>query len=145
MILDFNENWTFCREGGTPVPVTLPHDAMIAEKRRENAASGTNNGYFPGGVYRYEKRFEVAKEDTGKSFVLHFEGVYQNCTVSVNGTEVCRHNYGFTAFDADLSGHLIAGENTVAVTADNSLQPNCRWYTGSGIYRPVILFRSLYR
>ncbi len=139
MILDFNENWTFCREGGTPVPVTLPHDAMIAEKRRENAAAGMNNGYFPGGVYRYEKRFEVSKEDTRKSIVLHFEGVYQNCTVSINGTEVCRHRYGFTAFDADLSGHVIAGENTVAVTADNSLQPNCRWYTGSGIYRPVTL------
>ena len=139
MIQSFNDNWTFCREGGTPVPVTLPHDAMIHEKRRATAAGGKNNGYFPGGIYRYEKRFEVAKEDTGKSIVLHFEGVYRNCTVLINGKEVCRHSYGFTAFDADLSGHVNVGENTVAVRVDNSLQPNCRWYTGSGIYRPVTL------
>ena len=32
-----------------------------------------------------------------------------------------------------------AGENTLRVTVDNSLEPNCRWYTGSGIYRPVHL------
>ncbi|MBR3179111.1 MAG: DUF4982 domain-containing protein [Clostridia bacterium] len=139
MIRIFNDNWTFCREGGTPVPVTLPHDAMIHEKRRATAAGGKNNGYFPGGIYRYEKRFEVAEEDTGKSIVLHFEGVYRNCTVLVNGTEICRHSYGFTAFDADLSNHVNAGENTVTVRVDNSLQPDCRWYTGSGIYRDVTL------
>ena len=31
------------------------------------------------------------------------------------------------------------GENTVTVVADNSQLPNSRWYTGSGIYRPVWL------
>ncbi|MBQ1771506.1 MAG: DUF4982 domain-containing protein, partial [Clostridia bacterium] len=66
-------------------------------------------------------------------------GVYRNCTVLINGKEVCRHSYGFTAFDADLSGHVNAGENTVTVRVDNSLQPDCRWYTGSGIYRDVTL------
>ena len=31
------------------------------------------------------------------------------------------------------------GENTITVTVDNSQLPNSRWYTGSGIYRPVNL------
>ena len=140
MILDFNDNWTFRREGEQKaVPIRLPHDAMLIEPRRPDARGGTNNGYFPGGVYVYEKRFDLDAADVGKSFVLHFEGVYRDCTVSVNGRVVCRHRYGFTAFDADSSDFVQAGENTVTVRVDNSLQPNCRWYTGSGIYRPVTL------
>ena len=35
--------------------------------------------------------------------------------------------------------HVKAGNNTVRVEVDNSLEPNCRWYSGSGIYRPVSL------
>ena len=140
MILDFNGNWTFRREGEQKaVPIRLPHDAMLIEPRRPDARGGTNNGYFPGGVYVYEKRFDLDAADVGKSFVLHFEGVYRDCTVSVNGRVVCRHRYGFTAFDADSTDFVQAGENTVTVRVDNSLQPNCRWYTGSGIYRPVTL------
>ena len=140
MILDFNDNWTFRREGEQKaVPIKLPHDAMLIEPRRPDARGGTNNGYFPGGVYVYEKRFDLDAADVGKSFVLHFEGVYRDCTVSVNGRVVCRHRYGFTAFDADSTDFVQAGENTFTVRVDNSLQPNCRWYTGSGIYRPVTL------
>ena len=140
MILDFNDNWTFRKEGETlSVPVTLPHDAMLTEKRRASALGGKNNGFFPGGVYVYEKHFAVDGDDLGKSFVLHFDGVYQNCTVSVNGREAGRHRYGFTAFDVDISDLVCTGKNTVTVCVDNSLQPNCRWYTGSGIYRPVTL------
>ena len=87
MILDFNDNWTFRREGEQKaVPIRLPHDAMLIEPRRPDARGGTNNGYFPGGVYVYEKRFDLDAADVGKSFVLHFEGVYRDCTVSVNGS-----------------------------------------------------------
>jgi beta-galactosidase/beta-glucuronidase len=32
------------------------------------------------------------------------------------------------------------GENTIRVVADNSMLPNSRWYSGSGIYRPVWLW-----
>ena len=141
--IDFDAGWTFRREGGEPVSVTLPHDAMIHEPRRSTAVAGTNNGYFPGGVYLYEKRFGIDSADVGKSLVLHFEGVYGACEVLVNGTLVARHAYGFTPFDADFSNVARAGENLVSVRVDNSLQPNCRWYTGSGIYRPVsLLVRS---
>ena len=139
MILDFNENWLFFREGNASVPVTLPHDAMLTEMRRSTCRNGVNSGYFPGGKYRYEKRFALDASQIGKSIVLHFEGIYQNAVVSVNGTEACRHRYGYTPFDADISDLVQAGENTVTVTADNSLEPNCRWYSGSGIYRPVTL------
>ena len=139
VILDFCDNWTFRKEGGTPVPVNLPHDAMILEPRDGSCRNGVNSGYFPGGKYIYEKVFDVAAQDIGKSIVIHFEGVYQNCRVCVNGKEVGSHKYGYTAFDVDISDAVMAGSNTVTVRVDNSLEPNCRWYSGSGIYRPVQL------
>ena len=139
MILDFNDNWTFCKRGGKPVPVTLPHDAMLTETRSATAVAGVNNGYFPGGVYFYEKRFPVEEADIGRFFVLHFEGVYQNCDISANGNAAGSHRYGYTAFDVDISAFVVAGENVLTVRVDNSLQPNCRWYSGAGICRPVTL------
>ena len=139
MVIDFCKNWTFCKEGGKPVAVDLPHDAMILEQRDPSCRNGVNSGYFPGGKYTYEKKFSVEPAMIGKSIELHFEGVYQNCKVYVGDRLAGQHRYGYTAFDVDISGLVQAGENTVRVTVDNSLEPNCRWYSGSGIYRPVQL------
>lgn len=139
MTLDFCRNWTFCKEGGAPVPVDLPHDAMLLEKRDGGCRNGVNSGYFPGGKYTYEKAFELDAAMLGKSVVLHFEGVYQNCKVYANRKLADSHRYGYTAFDVDISDFVQSGENTVRVEVDNSLEPNCRWYSGSGIYRPVQL------
>lgn len=139
MTLVFCRNWTFCKEGGAPVPVDLPHDAMLLEKRDGGCRNGVNSGYFPGGRYTYEKAFELDAAMLGKSVVLHFEGVYQNCKVYANRKLADSHRYGYTAFDVDISDFVQSGENTVRVEVDNSLEPNCRWYSGSGIYRPVQL------
>ena len=140
MIVDLNKDWLFCKEGGVPVETDLPHDAMLAEPRDRTCRNGVNTGYFPGGRYQYEKRFVLNEENIGKSIVLHFEGVYQNCRVYLNGLEVGVYHYGYTAFDVDISDAVRAGENTLRVTVDNSLEPNCRWYSGSGIYRPVTMY-----
>ena len=46
----FNTGWT-CRhllEEGPAVPVTLPHDAALAEPRTETAPGGTNTGWSEG-------------------------------------------------------------------------------------------------
>ena len=119
--------------------VDLPHDAMIVEKRNGGCRNGVNSGYFPGGRYIYEKSFDLDAAEIGKSVVLHFEGVYQNCKVYVGDRLAGSHRYGYTAFDIDISDYVKAGNNTVRVEVDNSLEPNCRWYSGSGIYRPVSL------
>ena len=130
----FNENWAFNGK-----PVTLPHDAMISEQRRADAPGGGGHGYFPGGVYTYEKVFEAPEEWQEKTVLVEFEGVYKNATVSLNGQELCFHPYGYTGFTVELVGLNYGGENTLTVIADNSQLPNSRWYTGSGIYRPVWL------
>ena len=137
MIVDLSKDWLFCKDKGVPVKTNLPHDAMLAEPRDSTCRNGVNTGFFPGGKYRYEKRFVLDEEKIGKSIVLHFEGIYQNCKVYLNGIEVGAHHYGYTAFDVDISAAVHAGSNTLRVTVDNSLEPNCRWYSGTGIYRPV--------
>ena len=119
--------------------VDLPHDAMLLEKRDGGCRNGVNSGYFPGGKYAYGKTFELDAAMPGKPVALHFEGVYQNCKVYVNGKLAGSHRYGYTAFDVDISDFAESGENNIRVEVDNSLEPNCRWYSGSGIYRPVHL------
>lgn len=132
--LPFNENWT-CNGKS----VTLPHDAQIGEKRSRDTSDG-GHGYFPGGVYTYEKIFAVPDEFRRKTLILEFEGVYRHAVVSLNGREIARHAYGYTGFFVPLTDLTGTGENRLTVTADNSELPNSRWYTGSGIYRPVWLW-----
>ena len=137
---DFGSGWTYWSDNQPEkVAVTLPHDAMIGQARRADAPSGYGSAYFPADVYHYEKSFDVPRAWLEKHVSLHFEGVYRNATVSVNGQEAAFHPYGFTPFTVSLDGLLHAGGNTVRVDADNSAMPNLRWYSGGGIYRPVWL------
>ncbi len=72
--------------------------------------------------------------------MLAFGGVYQKATVVLNGEEVGRRLYGYSAFTVDLTGKLRIGEdNEIRVVADNTQTPNSRWYSGCGIYREVEL------
>jgi beta-galactosidase len=138
-IVDFNRGWSFAKKGEAFSEVDLPHDAMQTEKRDRFCRNGKMTGFFPGGKYIYEKKFQIHEEDLDKYVAIFFEGVYQNCTVFVNGKAAGKHRYGFTEFTIEISDFIKAGENIVSVQVDNSLEPNCRWYTGSGIYRPVSL------
>ena len=61
-----------------------------------------------------------------------------NAEVTLNGNMLGRQNYGYTTFHMCLDPWLKYGEeNTLEVFVDNSAVPNSRWYSGSGIYRPV--------
>ena len=131
--ISFNAGW-LCNDR----TVTLPHDAQITEKRGADVSNG-GHGYFPGGVYTYKKTFTAPAEWEGKVVLMEFEGVYKNVTVCLNGKELCFHPYGYTGFFVELQGLNTGAENTLTVVADNSRIPNSRWYSGSGIYRPVWL------
>lgn len=139
----FHDNW-WMRKGEesseAACPVILPHDAMIHEKRQSNAEGGSAHGYFPGGIYIYEKRFVVPEEWKGKCVYLEFEGVYKNSAISLNGEKIGGRPYGYVPFLLRLDKGIKYGEeNVLTVEVDNSKLPNSRWYTGSGIYRPVNL------
>ena len=138
----FNNNWTFKKQGEAAGRViTLPHDAMLEEKRAQENATGSAGAYFGTGVYEYEKELEVPVEWSDKHVEIQFEGVYKNSKVYVNDVEVGGAAYGYIPYFVNLDGKVNYGaKNTIKVVADNSEAPNSRWYTGAGIYRPVWLW-----
>ncbi len=141
----FHSGW-YCKhlnDAGIGTPVLLPHDAMLAEPRNAGAKCGINGGWFEGHCYEYTKTFFVPEKVRQEHWVLEFEGVQHNAQVYLNDILVAERPYGYSNFYAELDGHLVyGGENCLRVIADNSDQPNSRWYTGSGIYRPVRLWKS---
>ena len=64
--LEFNLGWN-CNGKA----VRLPHDAQILETRSADASDG-GHGYFPGGVYTYEKVFMAPVEWKDKTVLLEF-------------------------------------------------------------------------
>ena len=148
--INFDEGWRFML--GDPAQaqtkefsdaawrvLDVPHDWSIEGSFDENAPGGGTAAYLPTGNGWYRKSFVLAKNTAGKRITLAFDGVYQRSEVWVNGVSLGMRPYGFIGFSYDLTPHLApAGKvNQIAVRVDNSLQPNCRWYSGSGIYRRV--------
>ena len=133
----FDFGWKFTHNGTTQL-VDLPHDWDILEGPHSGkGATGTGGGWFEAGKGEYRKLFASPKGEVVK---LHFEGVYQKSEIFVNGQKVGQHHYGYTPFTVDITKMLKnKGMNEVVVKVDNSQQPNCRWYSGSGIYRHVWL------
>ena len=139
----FNTNWRVKHlEEEDWLEVTLPDDAMLREPRTAEAMGGLNVSWFEGRDYLYSKTFSLSAEEAAKHNVLEFEGVYRKAEVIINGQKAGFRPYGYTNFYVDCDAYVHEGENTVEVIARNADQPNSRWYSGAGIYRPVRLWTS---
>lgn len=141
--ISLNKEW-ICYRSGCPdkkFSTDLPHDAMLLDSRSENSPGGVNTGWYDAQDYTYEKEFYVPAEWEGRCLILEFEGVYRKATVSVNGQKAAFHDYGYTGFYIDITKFVSYGrENYLRVDVVNSDQPNSRWYSGTGIYRPAWLY-----
>jgi beta-galactosidase len=148
LLLDFN--WKFIQSDvtGAEAPdfndtnwrtLNLPHDWSIEGEFKQDAITKGAGGYLPTGIGWYRKHFNLSSIGKGQQFWIEFDGVYMNSDVWINGQHLGKHPYGYTSFCYDLTPYIKKGENIIAVRIDNSLQPNSRWYSGSGIYRHVWL------
>ncbi|MCL2741856.1 MAG: DUF4982 domain-containing protein [Oscillospiraceae bacterium] len=138
----FSKGWSFTFKGSTGT-VDLPHDFSIIQRRDPKARSGASNGFFPGGVADYSKNLLIPESARGRRFFLEFEGAYMNATVRVNQSIAAFHPYGYTSFTADVTPYIRYGsDNAVTVNVSNDALPNTRWYSGSGLYRPVWLMEA---
>ena len=113
-----------------------------------------DSGQTVGGTGWYRKTFTLPtnrgsldKTLRNKSLRLRFDGVYNQAEVWVNGRKAAINVYGYMPFVVDLNAILKDNANrdpkderrvTIAVKAVNE-GLNCRWYSGSGIYRHVWL------
>jgi beta-galactosidase len=120
--------------------LNLPHDWSIEGKFSKDNPATPEGGALPGGIGWYRKTFTVPAASKGKLVYIDFDGVYQKSDVWVNGHHLGFRPNGYISFRYELTPYLnFGGKNTIAVKVDNSVQPNSRWYSGSGIYRNVWL------
>jgi beta-galactosidase len=119
--------------------LNLPHDWSIEGEFKEDAITKGPGGYLPTGIGWYRKHFNITAIGKGQQFRIEFDGVYMNSDIWINGQHLGKHPYGYASFYYDLTPYIKKGENIIAVKVDNSIQPNSRWYSGSGIYRHVWL------
>jgi beta-galactosidase len=126
--------------------VTLPHDWAIAGPVKEDAPSKGAGAFMPTGIGWYRKSFTVSTADAKpaaarRTFVV-FDGVMANSDVYLNGELLGHRPYGYVSFVYELTPHLRAGKNVIAVKVDDSQQPASRWYPGAGINRQVRLITT---
>ena len=148
--INLNREWEYCVSGGNVifdpsaertarVPVTLPHDAMIHEKRTPDAPSGAAKGFYPNKDYDYYRTLFAPADWKEKRVFLRFEGVYMNARVFVNGDFAGQCANGYAEFSVTLNDFLrYDAENEIHVEAHTD--EDSRWYSGAGIYRNVSLF-----
>lgn len=123
--------------------VDLPHDGMIGTSVTPDAPARADMGYFTGGLSSYTREFLIPADWEDGCTALQFDGAMMNATVDINGYRVCLQHYGYAPFCADLTDLAACGKkNRVTVNVNTSMQPNSRWYTGSGLYRGVFLLHG---
>jgi len=143
-------NWFFTR--GDPVGaqgpafddsgwrmLDVPHDWSIEGPYSETNSTGGSGGSLPAGIGWYRKHFTTPASFVDKEVSVQFDGVFMNADVYLNGHHIGHHAYGYTSFNCEMTPFLAAAgnDNVLAVRVANDVQPNSRWYTGSGIYRHV--------
>lgn len=116
--------------------VNLPHDRTIEIPRDPKADWRT--GFWPGGSYKYTNRFMVSEEYKDKQLYFVFEGVYRDAHVLINDDYACHHSNGYTHFVVDATNYLRYGRHNL-ITVYTRSGEDSRWYTGTGIYRPVYM------
>ncbi|MCE1155615.1 MAG: beta galactosidase jelly roll domain-containing protein, partial [Bacteroidales bacterium] len=149
-VIGFNSGWKFLNQDVAPAfqpgyddsrwrSLNLPHDWSIESDFSEHYPATPGGGALPGGVGWYRKTFDCPKGKYSQVFI-DFDGVYRNSEVWINGHYLGKRPFGYIGFRYCLTPYLkFEGANVLAVRVDNSMQPNSRWYSGSGIYRNVWL------
>jgi len=120
--------------------VDLPHDGMISTQTSADAPAKYDSGYFNGDMTNYTKYISIPMEWKGEKIGLKFDGAMMHTVVDINGCRVGEHHYGYSPFYIDISDFVTFGEeNRITINTNTGVQPSCRWYTGSGLYRSINL------
>ncbi|MDO6720741.1 glycoside hydrolase family 2 TIM barrel-domain containing protein [Psychrosphaera sp. 1_MG-2023] len=146
--LNFNNDWQFTLGDNQDFAtvefdddkwrtLTLPHDWSIEAEFDQKYHGAT--AYLPGGTGWYRKTFKADPQWLDNSTYIYFDGVYANSEVYLNGKYIGGRLNGYSPFYIDISKHLNADKNVLAVKVEHERYIDSRWYTGSGIYRDVTL------
>lgn len=126
--------------GDKTYEVTVPHTYNLMDGLEDYA-----------GEVLYRRQIPVTEDMKGKTVRIHFDAVYHDATVFVNGNKVGEHiNKGYTPFSFDITRFLnYKGENTLEVRTSNEYtelglpyKRSFDWSNDGGIYRSVRLHVS---
>jgi len=124
-------------------PVDLPHDWAI-DLPFVNDRSLDGHGYKPLGrtypetsIGWYRRTFDIPATDTGRRIALHFDGVYRDAMVVLNGHFLGRNLSGYTPFRYDVTDFLSYGAKNVLLVRVDATENEGWFYEGAGIYRHV--------
>ncbi len=134
----FNTDWLFAKAkvgasyddigGMSFAPVDIPHDWLIPNS---NALYESSFGFYK----------KLWNNSGAGSVRLYFEGVYQDCTLYINGRVAGENKYGYSSFEIDITPFLTEGENEIVMLVRHEA-PNTRWYSGAGIFRNVHIIET---
>ncbi|WP_435920761.1 sugar-binding domain-containing protein [Paenibacillus sp. DYY-L-2] len=99
------------------------------------------------GLGWYEYPFEIRDMDSSNRIWFHFEAVYRDATVWINGQEAGSHtNSGYTSFRIEATPYLVQGGNLLIVAVDNRYSDTALpkvnsfdWADDGGMIREVTL------
>ena len=148
-----SDNWQFSRDGVKWETVSVPHDwaisgpfdkkwdlqvTAIKENGEDKATEHSGrSGALPWiGTGTYRRSIDIAAGT--ERALLVFDGAMASPKVYVNGQLAGGWEYGYNAFQVDITPYMHSGSNDLEVRLTN-LEESNRWYPGGGIYRPVTL------
>lgn len=117
--------------------IQLPHDWNI--KQMFDFKQGGSVAYLPDGIGWYRKTFRVPASSKGKKLLIHFDGIFMQSDVYVNGQHLGYRPYGFCSIEYDLTPYISFDKENVLAVRVNTTGGRPRWYAGAGIYRHVWL------
>ena len=116
----------------------------------EAELSGVSRTLAPGEFLWYRRTLSVSALFAGKRLLLHIGACDQRAKIFVNGQYVLSHTGGYTAFTADLTAFVHAGDNELTIQVRDDLESSQLsrgkqssrrggiWYTPqSGIWQTV--------
>jgi beta-galactosidase len=127
--------------------VTLPHAVAPLSWRDWNPSVWQQ-------MWVYRRHFTggplISSRPPGNRIMVDFDGVMVNATVVINNQTVATHQGGYLPFTAELTGHVTAGDNLLAVLVDANCLPvppmsygrgptSVDFFQPGGIYRDVRL------
>jgi beta-galactosidase len=128
-------------------PVTIPHTVTPLSWRNWDVSAWQQ-------VWIYRRHFNGApllgSHKPGNRILADFDGVMTNATVVINDRTIVAHQGGYLPFSAELTGHVTADDNLLAVVVDSRNLPvppisaghspaSIDFFQPGGIYRDVRL------
>ena len=142
--ISLNDGWEFMKEPGdgflqgaeaAAETVRLPHTGTLLPY---NYSEELDYQYISG----YRKALRLPPLTGGRRLFVQFDGAAQQSVLYFNGKPLLTHRCGYTAFTAELTAHVLEGENLLALELDSreSLdQPpfgnEIDYLTYQGVYR----------